>query len=90
MIAMPITDFVCARTEHGPKERAAAALADMGFSLSDTIRMLMVGAGEEWFPLDLDAPDAGPTRPLYEFEGRQARAFASIDNFKADLRGYDD
>ena len=90
MIAMPITDFVCARTEHGPKERAAAALADMGFSLSDTIRMLMVGAGEEWFPLDLDATNASPTRPLYEFEGRQARAFASIDNFMADLRGYDD
>ena len=87
---MPTTDFTCARTEHGPKERAAAALADMGFSLSDTIRMLLVGAGEEGFPLDLDTTDTSPSRPLYEFEGRQARAFASIDNFMADLRGYDD
>ena len=87
---MPTTDFTCARTEHSPNERAAAALADMGFSLSDTIRMLLVGAGEEWFPLDLDTTDTSPSRPLYEFEGRQARAFASIDNFMADLRGYDD
>jgi antitoxin component of RelBE/YafQ-DinJ toxin-antitoxin module len=90
MIAMPMTDFTCARTEHGSKERAAAALADMGFSLSDTIRMLMVGAGEEWFPLDLDTTETSPSRPLYEFEGRQAWAFASIDNFMAALRGYED
>ena len=39
---MPITDVIRARSDHATKERAAAALADMGMSLSDAIRLLML------------------------------------------------
>jgi DNA-damage-inducible protein J len=83
---MPITDVVRARIGHGAKERAAAALADMGLPISDAIRLLMVGVAEYWFPLEAHAPNAITSRATAELEGRQARAFARIADFMADLR----
>jgi DNA-damage-inducible protein J len=84
---MPITDVVRARSEHGAKERAAAALADMGLSISDAIRLLMVfGPGDGLFPLEAEAPNAIARRTRAELENRQARAFARIADFIADLR----
>jgi DNA-damage-inducible protein J len=84
---MPVTDVVRARSEHGAKERAAAALADMGLSISDAIRLLMVfGPGDGLFPLEAEAPNASARRTRAELENRQARAFARIADFIADLR----
>ena len=82
---MAITDDVRARIGHGAKERAAAALADMGLPISDAIRLLMVGVAEYWFPLEANAPNT------IGLESRQARAFARIADFMADLRneGYE-
>jgi DNA-damage-inducible protein J len=82
---MPITDVVRARSDHGAKERAAAALADMGMSISDAIRLLMVGAGDYLFPPETEAPNATTNRAIAELEDRQARAFAKIADFMADL-----
>ena len=39
---MAATDVVRARIDHATKERAAAALAEMGLSISDAIRLMMV------------------------------------------------
>ncbi|HEY1782910.1 MAG TPA: type II toxin-antitoxin system RelB/DinJ family antitoxin [Roseiarcus sp.] len=84
---MPITDDVRARSSLDVKERAAAALADMGLSISDAIRLMMVGAGERWFPLEMNAPPGVITSSAAaEREGRRARALASIDDFMAELR----
>jgi DNA-damage-inducible protein J len=81
MISMPITDVVRARTDRGAKERAAAALADMGMSISDAIRLLKLGvADEHQFPLDSNEPNA------IGLEGRQARALVRIADFMAGLR----
>jgi len=85
---MPITDVVRARSDHGAKERAAAALADMGLSISDAIRLLMVGAGDYLLPLEVNAPNAITGRAIAERESRQARAFARIADFMADLRNH--
>jgi DNA-damage-inducible protein J len=87
---MPITDLIRVRIDHGAKERAAAALADMGLSISDAIRLLMVGAGERWFPLETNAPNAITSRAIAELEGRQAKALARIADFMADLRNHGD
>jgi antitoxin component of RelBE/YafQ-DinJ toxin-antitoxin module len=65
---MPITDIILARADHSPKERAAAALADMGVSLSDAIRLLIVGAGERGFPLG--SPPSQHDRGLCRLTGR--------------------
>jgi DNA-damage-inducible protein J len=84
---MAITDVVRSRIGHGVKERAAAALADMGFSISDAIRLLKVGVGEEcWLPLEANAANTITSRGAAELEGRQAKAFARIADFMADLR----
>ena len=84
---MPITDVVRARSDHGAKERAAAALADMGLPISDAIRLLMVlGAGDGLFPLEAEAPNAIARKTIAELESRQARAFARIADFMAELR----
>jgi DNA-damage-inducible protein J len=87
---MPITDVVRARSDHGAKERAAAALADMGLSISDAIRLLIVGAGDQLLPAEATAPNATPSRGMVELDSRQARAFAKIADFKADLRNHGD
>jgi len=87
---MPITDVILARADHSPKERAAAALADMGFSISDAIRLLMVGAGDRKFPPELSPPGAIASRGASRRKDRQAMAFTSIEKFMADLRNDSD
>jgi DNA-damage-inducible protein J len=82
---MPITDVVRARASHGAKERASAALADMGISISDAIRLMMVGAGDRLSPLDTAPSSAFTSRGIAERDDRQARAFARISDFLADL-----
>ena len=82
---MPITDVVRARTGHGAKERASAALADMGISMSDAIRLLMVGAGDRLSPLEATS-SAITSGAIAELEDRQALAFARIADLLADLR----
>jgi RelB antitoxin len=57
---MPITDVVRARPSHDAKERASAALADMGIPMSDAIRLMMVGAGDPSSPLET-APSSAIT-----------------------------
>ena len=81
---MPITDVVRARTSHDAKERASAALADMGIPMSDAIRLMMVGAGDPSSPLE-KAPSSAITGGAVA-DDRQARAFAQIAEFLADLR----
>jgi antitoxin component of RelBE/YafQ-DinJ toxin-antitoxin module len=86
---MPKTDGVRARTGRGAKERAAAALADMGLPISDAIRLLMVGAGGPRLPLEAP-PNALTSRTIAEREGRQAEALTRIADFIADLRNEGD
>jgi len=83
---MPITDVVRARTGHGAKERASAALADMGVSISDAIRLLMVGAGDRFLPFEATPSSAVTGKAVAELKDRQALAFARIADFLADLR----
>jgi DNA-damage-inducible protein J len=83
---MPITDVVRARCGQGAKERAAASLADMGISISDAIRLLIVGAGDQSSPLEATPLSTITSRAIAELEDRQAWAFARIADFLADLR----
>jgi DNA-damage-inducible protein J len=83
---MPITDVVRARSGQGAKERASAALADMGISISDAIRLLMVGAGDGSSPLETAPSSAVMGGAVAELEDRQAWAFARIADFLSDLR----
>ena len=82
---MPIDDAIRPRSDHGAKERAAGALADMGLSISDAIRLLMLGVGEPSSPLAANAPSTIASRGIAD-ERRQESDFARIADFMADLR----
>ena len=87
---MPETDSVRARSGHGPKERAAVALADMGLPISDAIRLLKLGAGERRLPTEGKAP-----KPMTRSAGLERaisldKAFADFADSLADLRGQGD
>ena len=84
---MPITDGIRARNEHSAKERAAAALADMGLSISDAIRLLRLGVADQHrLPSEAKAPKPMTRKAIAELESSQAKAFADFADLIADLR----
>ncbi len=88
---MPATDVVRARIDHDTKERAAATLADMGLSISDAIRLLMLRiADERRLPFEVKAPNAITRKAIAELEDGQAKAFADVADLMTDLRNEGD
>jgi DNA-damage-inducible protein J len=80
---MPIT--------HAAKERAAAALADMGLPISDAIRLLMLGVADEHrLPSEANAGKPMTAKTMAELETSQAKAFADFADLMADLRNNGD
>ena len=78
--------YVRARIDTATKEQAAAALADMGLSLSDAIRLLMIRiADERRLPFVVKAPNATTRRSIEELEAGGGKAFATVDALMADL-----
>ena len=83
---MPETDSVRARSDHGPKERAVAALADMGLPLSEAIRLLKLGAGERRLPSKGKVAKPRTRQARDERESSQDKAFADFADSLAGLR----
>ncbi len=77
---MPATDIVRARIDHATKQRAAAALADMGLSISDAIRLLMMRiADERRLPFEVKAPNPTTRAKIAELESGKGRRSASVE-----------
>ncbi|HZZ61862.1 MAG TPA: type II toxin-antitoxin system RelB/DinJ family antitoxin [Roseiarcus sp.] len=88
---MPADDIVRARIDHATKERAAAALAEMGLSISDAIRLLMLRiADERRLPFAVKAPNATTRKAIAELESGRGKAFSTVTDLMADLRHEDD
>ena len=83
---MTETDSVRARSDHGPKERAAAALADMGLPLSEAIRLLKLGAGERRLPPKGKVAKPGTRQARDKGESSEDKAFADFADLLAGLR----
>ncbi len=83
---MPERDSVRARSGQGSKERAAAALADMGLPLSDAIRLLKLGAGERRLPSGAKTGKPGTRQALAHRAGGHDKAFAEFVDSLAELR----
>jgi DNA-damage-inducible protein J len=78
--------YVRARIDTATKELAAAALADMGLSLSDAIRLLIIRvADERRLPFVVKAPNATTRRAIAELEAGGGKEFATVDALMADL-----
>ena len=85
-----IDTFVRARIDSDTKERASEALAAMGLSVSDAIRLLMLRiADERRLPFEVKAPNATTRKAIAELEAGKGKRFASVDALMADLHAGD-
>ena len=79
---------VRARIDGQVKERAAKVLADMGLSVSDAIRLLLVRvAAEKALPFEIKVPNAETRAAMSELE--QGASFESVAELMADLNAED-
>lgn len=77
---------VRARIDTLTKERASAALADMGLSVSDAIRLLMLRvADERRLPFAVKAPNATSRRAIEELEAGGGDSANTVKEFMAAL-----
>ena len=77
---------VRARIDTNVKERAADALADMGLSVSDAIRLLLIRvADERRLPFEVKAPNATTRRAMAELEAGKGYSANSVAEMMAEL-----
>ncbi len=82
--------YVRARIDSDTKTRASHALASMGLSVSDAIRLLMLRiADEQRLPFEIKAPSAISRQALDEIQTGQVQRFATVDDLMADLHAED-
>lgn len=82
--------YVRARIDTTTKIRATDALAAMGLSVSDAIRLLMLRvAAERRLPFDVKVPNASTKKAIAELEAGKGKKFASVDALMADLHAGD-
>lgn len=77
---------VRARIDTNTKDRAADALADMGLSVSDAIRLLLIRvADERRLPFEVKAPNAATRRAMAELEAGKGHSANSVAEMMAKL-----
>ena len=73
-----VDTYVRARIDTETKVRATEALAAMGLSISDAIRLLMLRvADERRLPFEVKAPNASTRKAIAELEAGKGKRFAS-------------
>jgi DNA-damage-inducible protein J len=87
---MAADSLVRARIDQETKARATAVLEDMGLSVSDAIRLLMIRiADERRLPFAVTAPKEKTRRAIANLEAGKGDHFSSIDDLMADLNADD-
>jgi DNA-damage-inducible protein J len=83
---MAATAVVRARIDENTKRKASKALAEMGLSVSDAIRLLLTRvATDEALPFDVRAPNAETIEAMEEARRGGLRTIDSVDELFADL-----
>ena len=78
--------IVRSRIDAETKKRAAAALAEMGLSISDAIRLLMHRiADERRLPFEVKAPNAATAQAMEELAKGKGKRFSGADALFKDL-----
>jgi DNA-damage-inducible protein J len=81
---------VRARIDGQVKEKAAKVLGDMGLSVSDAIRLLLVRvAAEKALPFEITVPNAETRKAMSELEQGAGRSFDSVGELMAELNAED-
>jgi len=87
---MSSTTMIHVRVEEEVKAAAAKALADMGLSVSDAVRVLLTRvAAEKALPFEVKVPNAKTRAALRELKKGKRRRFASVAALMADLNADD-
>jgi len=74
------------RIDEKLKEKAGKALAAMGMSLSDAVRLLLVRvAAEQRLPFEVRVPNAVTVKALQAVEKRKGKTFTSAEALFKDL-----
>ena len=77
---------VRARIDERVKKQATRVLDDMGLSVSDAIRLLLVRiAADKTFPFTVKTPNATTRKALAQLEKGKGKRFASADELFKDL-----
>jgi DNA-damage-inducible protein J len=83
---MTSDSVVRARIDTETKEQAAAALAAMGLSISDAIRLLMLRiADEKRLPFEVKVPNAATRRAMAELEKGKGKRFETAEELFKEL-----
>jgi len=83
---MATTTMVHVRLDEKVKARAEKALAAMGLSISDAVRVLLTRvAVEKALPFEVRVPNATTRAAIEESRRGGLRSFASVDDLMADL-----
>jgi DNA-damage-inducible protein J len=83
---MASDSIVRARIDSETKRRAADALSEMGLSISDAIRLLMLRiADEKRLPFEVKVPNAATRRALAEVEQRKGKRSETAEELFKDL-----
>lgn len=84
------TTMVHIRVDEQVKAQATEALASMGLSVSDAVRMLLVRvAAEKALPFDVRVPNAETVAAMKELDEGQGKRFDSLEALMADLNADD-
>lgn len=87
---MAITTMVHVRVDEAVKTQAMAMLADMGLSVSDAVRMLLVRvAAERALPFDVRVPNTETAAAIRELETGHGARFERTDGLLANLNADD-
>ena len=84
------TEMVHVRVDKRVKARASKALATMGLSVSDAVRVLLTRvAAEKALPFEVKAPNASTAAAMREARKGGLRSFHSVSGLLADLNAED-
>ena len=83
---MATDTVVRARIDSATKDKATEALAAMGLSVSDAIRLLLMRvAADKALPFSVKAPNATTRKALADLDDGKGRRFASPEELFDDL-----
>jgi DNA-damage-inducible protein J len=83
---MATTTMVHVRLDEKVKSKAEKALAAMGLSISDAVRVLLTRvAAEKALPFEVKVPNATTQAAIDEARRGKLRSFGSVDDLMADL-----
>ena len=84
------TTMVHIRVDEQVKAQATEALASMGLSVSDAVRMMLVRvAAEKALPFEIRVPNAETVAAIRELDEGLGKRFDTVEDLMADLNADD-